>query len=86
MMVQLPAATKVRVIPLTVHTPVVEEVKVTTYPAPADELAASVGEVPKFCAPGLPKVMVCGAAGITELEAADAAPVPALLVAVTVNV
>ena len=52
----------------------------------ADELAASVGEVPKFCAPGLPKVMVCGAAGITELEAADAAPVPALLVAVTVNV
>jgi hypothetical protein len=30
--------------------------------------------------------MTCGDAGVTELETAEADPVPALLVAVTVNV
>lgn len=45
-----------------------------------------MGEVPKFCAPGSAKVMVWGEAGVTELDAAEALPVPALLVAVTVNV
>jgi hypothetical protein len=49
-------------------------------------LALSVGVVPKFCAPGLLKVMVWLAAGVTLLDAADALPVPALLVAVTVKV
>lgn len=87
LMVQLPAATKVRAPPpVIVHTPVVEEVKLTGYPPPALEVAASVGVVPKFCVPGLPKVMVCGDAGVTELEAAEALPSPAELVAVTLKV
>ena len=87
LMVQLPAVTKVSTpVEVMVHTPVVEEVKVTTYPPPADELAVRVGEVPKFCVPGLPNVMFCGDAGVTELEAAEALPAPAELVAVTVNV
>ncbi|MNU98234.1 hypothetical protein D3C71_883390 [compost metagenome] len=42
--------------------------------------------VPKFCVPGLLKVMVCGDAGITLLDAADASPVPAALLAVMVKV
>ena len=53
---------------------------------PESEVAVSVGVVPKFCAPGLANVMVCGAAGVIALEAADAAPVSiAPLVAVTVK-
>lgn len=87
LMVQVPALTKVRVPPLvTVHTPGVMEVKVTLYPTPAEELAVNVGVVPKVCAPGVLKVMVCGAAGVALLDAADAAPVPAELAAVTVKV
>lgn len=87
LIVQVPVVTKVSVPPaVMVQTPVVELVKDTAYPAPADENADRVGEVPKFCEPGLLKVIVWGEAGITELEAADAAPVPALFVAVTVNV
>ena len=87
LMVQVPAVTKVSAPPVVmVQTPGVELVKDTVYPPPADEDAVSVGAVPKFCAPGLAKGMVWGEAGVTELEAADAGPVPALLVAVTVNV
>ena len=67
-----------------VHTPVVDEVNVTV--SPEVDVAVSVGVVPKFCAPGLVKVMVCAAFGVTLLEAAEAGPVPAELVAVTVNV
>ena len=67
-----------------VQTPVVDEVNVGV--SPESDVAVSVGVVPKFCAPGLLKVMVCGDAGVIELDAADAAPVPAELVAVTVKV
>ena len=42
--------------------------------------------MPKFCGPGLLKVMVCVALGVTLLEGADAGPVPATLSAVTVKV
>ena len=49
-------------------------------------MALSVGVVPKFCAPGLAKVMVWLALGVTEFDAVEAGPVPAELVAVTVNV
>ncbi len=66
-----------------VHTPVVLELKVTV---PPGALALSVGVVPKFCAPGLAKVMVCAALGVTLADAVDAELVPALLVAVTVKV
>jgi hypothetical protein len=45
-----------------------------------------VGVVPKFWAPGFAKVMICVPLGVTELEAAEALPVPALFVAVTVKV
>ncbi|WP_211209726.1 hypothetical protein, partial [Uliginosibacterium gangwonense] len=54
--------------------------------SPEPEVAVNVGVVPKFCAPGLAKVMVCDVLGVTLFEAAEAEPVPALFVAVTVKV
>ena len=67
-----------------VQTPVVVEVKVT---ARAEEaVAVSVGDVPKFCVPGLLNVIVCVAWGVTEPEAAEALPVPTEFVAVTAKV
>ncbi len=84
-MVQVPVVTKVKAPPeVIVQTPVVLDVKLTVKP---DVLVAvNVGVVPKFCEPGLVKVIVCDAFGVTELDALDADPVPALLVAVTVKV
>ena len=70
--------------PDTVHTPGVSLVNVTVSPESDD--AVRVGLVPKLCAPGLLKVMVCVALGVTLFEAAEAVPVPALFVAVTVKV
>ena len=67
-----------------VHTAAVEDVKATGKLASDD--AVNVGVVPNVCAPGLAKVIVWVARGVTAFEAADAGPVPALLVAVTVNV
>ena len=85
MIVQLPVVTKVSKPPLVmVQMPVVDELKVGV--SPESLVAVSVGEVPKFWAPGLAKEMVCVALGVTLLEAAEAALVPALLVAVTVKV
>lgn len=84
-MVQVPAATKVTAPPeVMVHTLVVDEVKLTG--RPASEVAVRVGVVPKFCAPGLAKVMVCVALGVTELEASEDGLSPAELLAVTVKV
>jgi hypothetical protein len=84
-MVQVPAVTKVSAPPLViVHTPVVLELKVTARPELA--VAVNVGDVPKFCVPGLLKVIVCAALGVTLLDAVEAGPVPTELVAVTVNV
>ena len=83
--VQVPAVTKVRTPPLvTVQTPVVVELKTGVRPELA--VAVSVGAVPKFCVPGLANVMVWVPLGVTLLEAAEAAPVPTALVAVTVKV
>lgn len=83
--VQVPALINVSTpVLVTVHTPVVEDVNVGA--SPESDVAANVGLVPKFRAPGFTNVMVCVAAGVTELEAADAAPVPAEVVAVTVKV
>ena len=86
MMVQLPAVTKLSRPPLVmVHTLVVDEVKVGVNPE--SEVAVSVGVVPKFCALGLAKVMVCVALGVMLFEAAEAPPVRGTaLVAVTVKV
>lgn len=63
MTVQVPALTKVKVVPLTVQTPGVVEDKVTARP----ELAVATkapGVVPRFWLPGETKLMVC-AAGAT---------------------
>jgi hypothetical protein len=67
-----------------VQTLVVLEVKVGA--RPDVEVAVNVGVVPKFCDPGLANVIVCVPAGVIELEAADAGPIPAPFVAVTVKV
>ena len=67
-----------------VQTLVVDDVKVGVKPESA--VAVNVGVVPKLCALGAAKVMVWVAAGVIELDAAEAEPVPAELVAVTVNV
>jgi hypothetical protein len=84
-MVQLPVLANPSRPPLViVHTAGVAELKLTGRLESA--LAVRVGVVPKFCAPGLVKVMTCGAAGVTALEAAEAGPVPATLLAVTVKV
>ena len=67
------------------HTPFIGVEKKTDNPVASVD-AVSVGVVPKFCAPGLLNVIVCAARGVTLFEAFDAGPVPALLVALTVNV
>ncbi len=77
--------TKVSAPPLVmVQTPVVVELKLTARLDVA--VALNVGVVPKLWAPGLAKVMVWLAFGVTLLEADEALPVPAELVAVTVKV
>ena len=84
-MVQVPTVTKLNKPPLVmVQTLGVDEVKVGA--KPQSDVAVKVGEVPKFCDPGLVKVMDWLAAGVTLFDAADAAPVPAELFAVTVKV
>jgi hypothetical protein len=83
-MVQLPVVTKLKAPPLViVHTPVVDELKLGVKLELA--VALSVGVVPKFCAPGLLKVMVCAALGVALFDALEAEPVPAELVAVTLK-
>lgn len=67
-----------------VHTAVVFDEKVTARPELA--VAVSVGDVPKFCVPGLLKVIVWLPLGVTLFDAAEGAPVPTVLVAVTVKV
>ena len=85
LMMQVPGVRKLSVpLEVMVHTLGVLEEKLTDRPEVA--VALSVGVVPKLCAPGLEKVMVWLPTGVTLLEADEAAPVPALLVAVTVNV
>ena len=87
LMEHVPTPTKLRVLPETLHTAEVIEVNVTVKPELA--VAVKVSVLPKFCAPGLAKVMVwlvMPFEGVTELLAAEAALVPAVLVAVTVKV
>src|ERR1043166_2324601 len=85
LIVQLPAVRKASTPPVViVQTAGVDDVKDTVR---ADEaVAVRVGVVPKVCAAGCANVMVCAAFGVTAFEAADAGPVPAELVAVTVKV
>ena len=53
--------------------------------SPEVAVAERAGAVPKLCPPGSAKVMVWFALGVTPLEALEAEPVPAALVAVTVK-
>jgi hypothetical protein len=83
-MVQLPVVIKVNSPPLViVHTPVVDEVKLGVKLELA--LAVNVGVVPKLWLPGLVKLMVCAACGVTLLDALEAELVPTPLVAVTLK-
>ncbi|MEL4438979.1 hypothetical protein AAEH88_07065, partial [Shewanella algae] len=66
-----------------VHTPVV--VELNTGVSPELAVAARVGVVPKLCAPGLLKLMVWFALGVTVLEGLEAGPVPAMLLALTIK-
>jgi hypothetical protein len=84
LIVQVPVVIKLKAPTLViVHTPVVDEVNVGVKLELA--VALSVGVVPKLCAPGLAKVIVCAAIGVTLLEAAEAELVPAELVAITLK-
>ena len=82
---QVPALTSVRT-PLVVimQTDVVDDVNLGANPD--DAVAVSVGVVPRFCVPGLAKVIVWVPFGVTAFDAADGAPVPAEFAAVNVNV
>ena len=65
--VQVPAMTKVAVVPLTVQTLVVCEAKVTV--SPEVEVAARASGVPTACAPGFPRrVELSGTKGSVTLE------------------
>jgi hypothetical protein len=76
--------TKLKAPPLvTVHTPVVVEVKVGVRLELA--VALSVGVAPKLWLPGFAKVIVCAAIGVTLFDAADTPLRPAELVAVTLK-
>ena len=55
---QVPGATKVAVVPLTVQTPFVCEVNITVNPELA--VADSVSGVPTVCVAGALNVIVCG--------------------------
>ena len=67
-----------------VQTPGVDELKLTV--SGESDVAVRFGVVPKFCEPGLANVIAWLKPGVTELDAEDAALVPAVFVAVTVNV
>ena len=60
---------KVAVVPLTVQTPVVDDVKLTVNPEV--EVATSVSGVPTVCAPGFAKVMVCGVIGLLKVAVCE---------------
>ena len=71
-MVHEPAATSVRVVPLTVQIPVVLEANVTDNPEVdvADKAGAAV---PMVWLPGPANVMVCGRPATAKLRVTDAA-------------
>src|SRR5688500_14835634 len=84
-MVQVPTSRNVSTPPDdTAHTAGVADASVTG--RPESRGAVRVGEVPKSWGPGSAKVIVWLAAGVTAFDAADVAPVPAEVVAVTVKV
>src|SRR5437870_558919 len=85
LIVQVPAETNVNApSDVTVHAPGVDEVKDGA--KPDDAVAFNIALVPKVGGSGFGSVIVCGPFGVTAFDGADAAPIPAELVAFTVNV
>ncbi len=84
--VQVPAVTKVAVVPLTVQTLVVVEEKETGSPELA--VALSVSGTPTLCVPGLLNMIVCaiGTAAFTVRVTELLVTLPAELLTVTVKV
>jgi hypothetical protein len=83
--VHVPDETNVRSpLELTEHSAGVDDVNDTA--SPDDAVAVSVGVVPNTCVPGLVNVIACAAFGVTGAEATDDELVPAVFVALTVNV
>jgi hypothetical protein len=84
LIVQVPVVKKLKAPTLVMlHTPVVNELKSGVKLELA--VALSVGVAVKLWLPGLAKVIVCAAIGVTLLDALEAEPVPAELVAVTLK-
>ena len=82
---QVPSVTNASTPPLViVHTPEVDDVNATVK-AELD-VAVSVGVVPKYCVTGVVIVIDCEPKPVTDPDAPEALPAPALLVAVTVKV
>lgn len=82
---QVPSVTNASTPPLViVQTPEVDDVKLTV--KLELDVAVSVGVVPKLFVPGSAKVIDCEPKPVTDPDAPEALPVPALLVAATVNV
>jgi uncharacterized membrane protein len=85
LIVHVPAATNANAPPLLiVQTPDVDDVNATVK-AELD-VAVSVGVVPKYCVTGVVNVIDCDPKPVTDPDAPEALPAPALLVAVTVKV
>ena len=84
-MMQVPIARPLTTLPDTVQMLVVFDVK-TTGLLDAPPVADTIPVPPTVMLGAVPKVMVCGATGVTLPEGEDAAPGPTLLVALTVNV
>ena len=85
MIVQVPAATNANTPPLVIEqTPEVDEVNETG--SPEVDVAVTVGVVPKYCVTGVVNVIDCEPKPVTDPDAPEALPAPALLVAVTVKV
>ena len=85
LIVQVPAEANVSVPPdVTVHTPVVDEVKDGAKPDEA--VAFNTAFVPKVGASGFTNVIVCDPFGVTAFDGADAVPIPAELVALPFGV
>lgn len=73
-MTQVPGATRVSVVPLTPHTEDVLELNCTAKPELAFAVSAA-GLLPKVCAPGALKLMLCAARATTKLWLMDGAAV-----------
>jgi hypothetical protein len=66
-MLHVPTANKFKLLPAVLHTPGVLDTKLTARPDVALASKAGVG-VPKRCAPGAAKLMLCGSSAAATLK------------------